>query len=425
MIFGTALTQILRFLNRLRLRKSQQEEPPALLTAEPDPQSAVQAEDVLSIPVCETSPETEARLEVQDRGRYLARQERWSDFIDEVRQADAARDKTPGGMPIADLLLYGARADVVEAAEHSAEAGGAAQEAHYMDGLTALEQLRQEFPDCRQIDLLIALSHIDVGWVRRGTGEDREAETAQSYFNAHLDRAADLLAPYRAGPMDSPALAAACCALTIAREGRGKQLADAFEALIDLDPRDFRHMRAMGAYLLPRFDGSYARLDLEARRTASRTEATWGAGGYAWVYFDAVVTDPEACAQMDTEFFVEGLHDILYHRPDQDMANLLTAFCTIALRPKPEQSEAARQNACELADCAGWLVRDHLRQVHPMIWAHAAQGFDNNARVASVRRFADRGRADALQAIAEQFRDDIERGLNVTFTPSGPKFHRA
>jgi hypothetical protein len=60
-----------------------------------------------------------------------------------------------------------------------------------------------------------------------------------------------------------------------------------------------------------------------------------------------------------------------------------------------------------------------------MIWAHAAEGFDTQARITSLSRFAARGRADALHIIADQFRDDIDRGLRVVFTPEGPQLHRA
>ncbi len=56
-----------------------------------------------------------------------------------------------------------------------------------------------------------------------------------------------------------------------------------------------------------------------------------------------------------------------------------------------------------------------------MVWAHAERGFDNNAQVSSVFRFAERGRINALRAIAAQFQDDIRRGLHVTLTPDGPQ----
>jgi len=219
-------------------------------------------------------------------------------------------------------------------------------------------------------------------------------------------------------------MAAACCALIATRPVNERRIADNYEDLIDLDPHNHRHMRAMGNHLLPRWFGSYEQLELEARRTAARTQDIWGHGGYAWVYFDAIAVDDQACALVDVEFFIDGLKDIISACPDQEMANLLSAYCAVAMRHGLGLNEQADLARMQIVDCANWLIRDHLTEVYPLIWAHAAEGFDNSARITSVSRFAARGRADALQAIADQFRDDIENGLGVTFTPNGPKLHQ-
>ena len=79
----------------------------------------------------------------------------------------------------------------------------------------------------------------------------------------------------------------------------------------------------------------------------------------------------------------------------------------------------------QIADCAYWLVREHLTEVHPMVWAHALDGFDNNIRVSSVNRFAARGRRSALQAIGDLFREEIAQGCHVTFTAEGPRLDPA
>jgi hypothetical protein len=171
--------------------------------------------------------------------------------------------------------------------------------------------------------------------------------------------------------------------------------------------------------MLPRWFGSYDELELEARRTAARTQDIWGAGGYTWVYFDAIAIDETACARVDVDFFLDGLRDIVEVRPNQEMINLLAAFCAVALRNGLGLNEQADLARMQIIDAANWLIREHLTELHPMIWAHAADGFDNNARVTSVSRFAARGRADALQVIADQFREEISKGLRVIFTPNG------
>ncbi len=184
-------------------------------------------------------------------------------------------------------------------------------------------------------------------------------------------------------------------------------------------------MRALGNHLLPRWFGDYQQLELEARRTASRTQDIWGAGGYTWVCFDAIAVDENACARVDVGFFIEGMRDILKARPDQAMVNLLAAYCAVALRHGLGLDSDADLARMQIAESATWLIRDHLKELHPMIWAHAGEGFDNNSRVTSLTRFAALGRAEALQFIADQFREDIDQGLRVTFTPNGPELHPA
>lgn len=379
-------------------------------------------EDLLDIPVCDRSPEDEAAQVARARGLFLARQDRWEELAQELRAADLSRTLSPGGTPLADHLAFGARSDVVLAAEEALNDGKSRDDRALLGGIMALEAMRQEHRANPYINLVLAQAHIDIGWAWRGTAEAAALPKLNRHrCAAHFDRAAHLLAPFDAAALNSPAIAAAQCALLAGRQGRAPQIADAYAALIDLDPRNARVLRALGPHLLPRRDGSYAELELEARRTAARTADTWGAGGYTWVCFDAIAQDPGAMAQVDVDFFIDGLRDIVTHRPDQAMINLLAAYCAVTLRNSEDATGTPRNTPrARIAGCASWLIRDHLTELHPLIWAHAAQGFDNNARVGSARRFAARGRADALRAIAEQFRDDLDRGVRITFTPDGP-----
>ena len=398
-------------------------EAPAPCEADP---ALARLEDVLDIPVHDESPEHKARLAAQNHGQFLARQERWPELIDLARRADRKRETTPGGMPVADLLLFGARADVVHAVEHALLDGTPPKDAPLLQGIAALEALRTEFPNDPIIALLVALTHVDIAWAWRGAGDgDTVAHPSRRAFAAHMERAGVLLKPHSGIAMDSPALAAAQCALLPGRANPEHRVADAYGDLIDLDPQNQRHMRAMGNHLLPRWFGTYPQLDLEARRTAARTQSVWGAAGYTWVYFDAVASDADACAHVDAEFFTDGLKDIMKHRPDQEMANLLAAYCAVAMRHGQGQSARADDVRQQIIDCAEWLIRNHLTELYPLIWAHAAEGFDNNARITSLSRFAARGRADAFRAIAEPFREEIERGLHITFTSNGPQLHQA
>ncbi len=381
-------------------------------------------EDYLSIPTLNQSPDDQACREAHLRGQFLARQDRWDELALEISAADKDRKITPGGMPVADLLAYGARSDVVHGVEHALQEGRKAGEAPLTNGILALEAVQRDYASEPLITLIVALAHIDIGWAWRGTNWESVAPTAhRSRCAAHFDRAQHLLSPLCGIELDSPLLAAARCALLAGQRDPQSRIADDYEDLIDLDPYNHRHMRALGNHLLPRWFGDYPQLELEARRTASRTQDIWGAGGYTWVYFDAIAADEQACARVDVDFFIDGLRDILVTRPDQAMVNLLAAYCAVALQHAPGLSSEADLQRMQIADCAKWLIHDHLTELHPMIWAHAADGFDNNSRVTSLNRFAARGRAYAMQTIADQFRDDIEQGLHVTFTPTGPQLH--
>jgi len=111
--------------------------------------------------------------------------------------------------------------------------------------------------------------------------------------------------------------------------------------------------------------------------------------------------------------------------PYWSRVNLLCTYCSVALPQGLGLNATADLNRKQISDCAHWLIRDHLTEVHPLVWAHAAEGFDNATRITSVSRFAARGRAYALHAIADQFSDDIARGSCIEFTPDGPRVHRA
>ena len=419
------LDRLPAFLTRLRNRSARRGDGRLLVLPAPEkPAPHLRPEKFLSIPVRDESRDDRACREAQARGQFLARQDRWEDLSAELRAADSARAATPGGMPVAELLAYGARADVVQAAEHALMDGRPATDTPIMAGISGLEEVLRDSDGDPFIAALVALAHVDLAWAWRGTGWDMIVPRLnRDRCMAHFDRANEIMQAHCADVDDSALIAGAFCALLPGQRDPGARVADVYERLIDLDPGNHRHMRALGNHLLPRWFGSHGELELEARRTAARTQAIWGHGGYTWVCFDAIAIDEGACAQVDVDFFLDGLRDIVAARPQQEMINLLAAYCSVALRNGMGLSSEADLPRAQIAEAARWLIRDHLTELHPMIWAHAADGFDNNTRVTSPSRFAARGRADGLQAVADQFRDDIARGLRVTFTADGPHLH--
>ena len=378
------------------------------------------AAEHLRIPVY-TPPDLPDETQVlHDEGQFLARQDRWGDLAQRIRQTDQRRMKTADFIPLADLLLAGARRDVVAAAEHALADGVPEHDGALRSGVALLEEVHDEYPDDYAIALTVALSHLDIGRAWRGPGLPRDLSAShRRAFQAHFDRAATILDRFCGIELNSPALAAARCALLDGMRDPHLRVADDYEDLIDLDPTDQRHMRALGRHLLPCRFGSYDALELEARRTASRTHDIWGDAAYAWVYFDAIIQDPEACVRVDADFFADGLRDILRRRPDQANVNMLAAYCAIALGAAQDPgSPRARISAC-----AEWIICDHLRELHPLIWAHAAQGFDTAPRARSLHRLADRGRDEALRVLAHLFADEIAQGHDVIFTADGLRIH--
>ncbi|MBY5932164.1 hypothetical protein KUV51_04065 [Tateyamaria omphalii] len=291
-----------------------------------------------------------------------------------------------------------------------------------LDGIEALEQVLAEHSGDPVIATIVAHAHMDVGWAWRGTGWDVEVPTRnREAFAAHFDRAGDILMDFDPKAEDCPLLAAAHCALITGRGGSPREVVSRYETWIELDPQNARAFRAMGTHLLPRWHGSYDRLELEARRAAGRTYDLWGTGAYAWVMFDAIAQDSTACARLDLDFFLDGLTDILKRTNDQHTVNLLAAYCANTMGATPTGDDETDYIRIQIAAAADEIVREYLTELHPMLWAHAARGFDNGLRVRCVEKFAASGQADALRYLSQLFRRELATGKSVVFTEEGPE----
>lgn len=393
----------------------------AITSAGPEPVSQDRPGN-LSIPCPDPTGEERARDIHQARGLKLARLDDWTRLSAEIHRTSVARQKTLGGTPVAELLAYGARSDVVSAAEHALISGRPDPRAPLLAGIEALERVLADHPDNPIIAIIVAQTHMDLGWAWRGTGWDVEVpERNREAFAAHFDRAADILMPYDAKDLDCPLMAAAHCALIAGRGGSPREVVSRYETWIELDPRNARAFRAMGTHLLPRWHGSYERLELEARRTAGRTYDLWGAGAYAWVMFDAIAQDAEACGRLDLDFFLDGLTDILKRTSDQHTVNLIAAYCANTMGGAPTGEDETDYIRAQIAAAADEIVREHLTELHPMLWAHAARGFDNGLRVRCAEKFAASGHADALRYLKQLFRRELATGKSVVFTEDGPE----
>ncbi|TNJ42679.1 hypothetical protein [Phaeobacter sp. B1627] len=389
------------------------------------PAPLLQLEDVLSIPVPETNAENDATDRAIAEGQFLARQDRWDRLEARIAEVDLAGAATPGGTSIADLIAFGARADVINAVDHALSAGLPLTDRVTLEGIMSLERVRLETGRTPVMSTVVALAHLDIAWACRRNTTRRASHgkgAPGTRAMAHHTRAGEILSTLPDSCKAHPFHQAARCALY---SGGGaaapRQIADDYSDLIRLTPGNPRHLRALGTHLVEQGPEGLSVLELEARRVAALVEPQWGAAGYTWVYFDALARSDAACRTVDVGFFLDGVADIVARAPDQDRVNLLSAYCSIVVKPEPEADPAARRVRSEIAEAANWLIRNHLRELNPLIWAHADAGFDNDAQVSSARKFAERGRNEALRAIAGLFREDIEAGHRVVFTPDGPR----
>ncbi len=370
------------------------------------------------LPSLPVSDEEMARATHQDHGQKLARQDRWDELSRRIRYADQSRLTTPGGETASLLLAFGARSDVVSAAEDALHDD--AEPAP--EGIEALEEVLAEEPGDYPCALVVALAHLDIAWAWHSIMFEKAPKESLTRAHEHLERAEDILAPHDGVALDAPSLLAALCALNATNEKRGRQLAEDYARLIELDPEGHRHMRAMGRHMLPLMRKTPNVLEVEARRIASQTSDIWQAGGYTWVYFDALATEPAAMELLDADFFIEGMENIIERRLDQHVINQFAAFCAISMAPGQQarslsrRAEAARG---QLHDCLDWLLSDYLQELHPLIWSQTLLAPGQVPMLPSRRALVVKGRQTALRIIAARFAGEIADGSSIAFSPQG------
>ena len=370
------------------------------------------------LPFLPVSDEEMARATHQDHGQKLARQDKWDKLSAKIRYADSMRLTTPGGETASLLLAFGARSDVVSAAEDALHDGAFPAP----DGLAALDEVLDEMPGDYATALVVSLAHVDTGWAWRNIKGRDDPDRAGARCAQHLARAEAILAPFETATPEAPSLLAARCALDAACKRRARRLPGLYAALLRLDPDGHRHMRALGRHILPPYAGGLTQLEVEARKATLLTRAQWGAGAYAWVYLDALALEPRALDLLDPDFFIEGLHDIVARKHDQHIINLLTAFCAITMAPGhasralTAQAEATR---AALHDCLDWLLQDHLTELHPLIWSQMLLAPAETPRLPSRRSLVAKGRQTALRIIAARFAGQIADGSSIAFSQQG------
>ena len=71
--------------------------------------AALPEQGQLNIPVAKTGSDDLIGHSTIEHGRYLTRQDRWTELSEKMRVADQDRAAVSDGMPVADLLAFGAQ----------------------------------------------------------------------------------------------------------------------------------------------------------------------------------------------------------------------------------------------------------------------------------------------------------------------------
>ncbi|WP_157772635.1 hypothetical protein [Pseudoponticoccus marisrubri] len=372
----------------------------------------------VDIPVCDPAPDVARRTALAERGRFLGRQEAWEEMAQMILEAEAERRLTPGLTPVASLLALGARSDVMHAVEGAVARNDTAV-VHTMLG--ALEANLEERPDCPATGYVVAATHVDVAQAWRGAADlHRLAPVRRDAHDRHMRAAAQLVDRFDPFECHSPLWAMIRCAVLDVDPAPAQRVCDDYEDLLELDPGCPDHLVSMGRDLLPRRFGTWEVLDREARRAVVLTRDIWNMGGYAWVYIGALEADPGAFRRLDAELFVEGLHDILARAPGQHMANRMAAFCGLTLAG-PAQRGSTHER---LHHCFAWIAQDHLRELHPVVWATAPARHCVDPGGIAEDDLVRRGRARAISSLAAYYAPALDVGRRLVFTPEGIEMPR-
>ncbi|PYG29932.1 hypothetical protein [Pelagimonas varians] len=378
-----------------------------------DPSEVAPLRPRVEIPICDRAPDAQAREKAFCRGQFLARQDCWEELTEEMNKAEAARELTPGLASVAQILAKGARSDMTHAARIAIAKG---QPKNVNASLSAFAANLEDMPDSPAMGYIMAMAHVDVAQLWRGASQARDlAPQRREAFDSQLRAATALADQFDPFELSSPLWAQVRCAVLDGDPHPAQRVSDDYEDLIDLDPQNPTHLMALGRDLLPRRFGMLETLDDQARRKVSQLNDVWGTGAYTWVYIGALQSDPAALRRIDPELFVEGLHDILGRYPSQDMANRLAAFTGLTIAAPCEAGSARAR----LMECFNWILQDHMRELHPLIWAAAPVPGKPEIEQGDTAYLTELGRTRAIGTIAQHFAPALDAGRRLVFTPDG------
>ncbi len=323
------------------------------------------------------SPESEAWEFTIRTYAAMAREERWSQLLADLRSADQARTAAPGGRRLAELISAGARADLTAAL--AARTWDAA-----MAEVERLEAALAPHAESYVAAHLVAQARIDLGWARRsaepGPGVPRDVWQFFLHQTALAEAALEGFDPIEEM---SPVLAGTRYLLVRGIEDGDTLFRDWYEDWSDLDLTNPDAHMAHAVLLLPHWFGSAATFDDEARAAMKRTEHGSGAAAYAAFYM-AVSDHLGALPQkMDLPLFLAGLMDYYRATGCQYRANIVAAAMTELLHSYTQDAPGSSRTKLVLNTLTEHLS-ENLREFHLSAWENG----ENCVRFALEQVFA-------------------------------------
>lgn len=296
----------------------------------------------------------------------------WAAFLARMGAWDRARARGDGH----PLTYAGSRAARAEQIAFLEDFPDCSQVPAERLNWTTVERLEMAFAHHHRDPVLAAIlarTHLELGWARRGGGDAHTVPDAVwEGFHMHVARAQEILDDFDIAESGSAFLAAIAHMVALDGETQGRARDAAFATCLDLDPMCWDVMQAHAFHLLPRWGGDYEMLDIIARETMAKTPQH-GAAAYAAFYLGVLERDVGALFACEPELFGEGLNDMARAEgSDPVLVNRLIQFCFDLIGPQvtPFGAHDAEINERRAAfeTAADKLFFNHFTCHVPEVW---------------------------------------------------------
>lgn len=366
------------------------------------------------IPTCEWSKDQKLCSTLIDETQYQMRQDNIDRVLARIEQSAHSNEITASGQICADSLMLGARIDLVSAAELTAQRFLPLSQ---FQGVRDLENIMRDYPDHKTTPALLWLALNDV----ERTYLHYAPHLCQSACATILERMC--IERLELHPKSGLHLPTALALLEYYL--KRAQMEQATSLALDIITQLPRALMVMGRVAMMR-----ARLeehakhratpfDLTSRRMAAASYGAIGHSAYAWMYLEGLLTAPSLSAELDLDFFEDGLRDLMTHFPDQGTCNRLISRLYIGADVIGTSAKATASVAQQLRELGKNLMRTKLHELHPLIWAETTQQASELPQTSRTSNLVSIGYDIAMERLVRDFSGPLSSGHAVVFTKNG------